>query len=133
MKSITSIALCLLLASYSAFPQRPKFERYRVPVLKVKPKPLNIRSHRLARIYRSNLGLQIRTGVNFAGRFIVATIPCAPSCTHIAIVDAATGNAFFPEEFRGQSLQNWDQDIQFRKDSRLFGLNEYNNGDIFKE
>lgn len=103
-KILVGVALlCLLLGN--AFAQEtgtPRFEDYSDFVWRGKVAPLNLRSHPLARKYRTLLGLQIKeAGVNFAGRYTLASVGCGTGCSISAIIDARTGRAFFPNEFLG--------------------------------
>jgi hypothetical protein len=80
----------------------PRFEDYTVAVWRGKPAPLNQRSHRLARKYRTLLSQQLREeGVNFAGHYTLATVGCGAGCSISAIIDARTGRAYFPGELLG--------------------------------
>ena len=78
----------------------PSFNSYPAVVWRGKVAPLNQRSHPLARKYRTVLGEQIRSeGVNFAGHYTLASAGCGTGCSITAIIDARTGQAFFPNEF----------------------------------
>ncbi|HEY0099065.1 MAG TPA: hypothetical protein VGB76_08945 [Pyrinomonadaceae bacterium] len=80
----------------------PRFERYAVAVWRGKVMPLNLRSHALARKYRTLLGQQVKEeGVNFAGHYTLASAGCGTGCSIISIIDARTGRAFFPNELTG--------------------------------
>lgn len=80
----------------------PRFEDYSVFRWMGKVKPLNLRSHPLARKYRTLLRQQVKEeGVNFAGRYTLATVGCGTGCSISAIIDARTGRASFPNELLG--------------------------------
>ena len=79
--------------------KRPRFEDFRVKVWRGKAAPLNLQSHPLARKYRTLIRQQMRdVGVNFAGRYTVASVGCGTGCSITAIVDARTGKAYFPKQ-----------------------------------
>jgi hypothetical protein len=77
----------------------PRFEDFRTKVWRGKIAPLNLQSHPLARKYRTLIREQMRdAGVNFAGHYTVASMGCGTGCSITAIVDARTGNAYFPKQ-----------------------------------
>jgi hypothetical protein len=107
--------------------QPPAFERYPADVWAGKPAPLNLRSHRLARMFRTRIREQLREeGINFAGHYTVAVMGCGTGCSITAIVDARNGRAYFPRMFDGWTSEIGDysfaegEDIRtFKTDSRL--------------
>jgi hypothetical protein len=106
-KKILAVFALLLCLSSAASAQdekasEPRFERYAVAVWRGKAARLDQHSHPLARKYRTHIGQQIKEeGVNFAGRYTLATMGCGTGCSISAIVDARTGRAFFPNELTG--------------------------------
>jgi hypothetical protein len=105
-KIIAGFVLLLILYPHAETPAQetnaPRFENYAVAVRRGKAAPLDQRSHPLARKYRTLINRQIREeGVNFAGRYTLASAGCGTGCSIIAIVDARTGRAFFPSELTG--------------------------------
>ena len=77
----------------------PSFENFRAKVWRVKIAPLNQQSHPLARKYRTLIREQMRdAGLNFAGHYTVASMGCGTGCSISAIIDARTGNAYFPKQ-----------------------------------
>lgn len=105
----------------------PRFEDYSVSVWRGRVAPLNLRSHRHARNYRTLMREQLKeAGVNFAGHYTVASAGCGTGCSISAIIDARTGRAYFPEALFGWTSIMGDYDIpdseeqrSFRADSRL--------------
>lgn len=96
-----ALLLCLL-GNTRAQTSEPRFEKYAVAVWRGKVMPLNLRSHTLARKYRTLLGRQVKEeGVNFSGHYTLATVGCGTGCSISAIIDARTGRAFFPNELLG--------------------------------
>lgn len=82
--------------------QEPKFKQYGVPVWRGKQSPLDLRSHPLARKFRTLIREQMRdAGINFAGHYTVASMGCGTGCSITAIVDTRNGKAFFPDELNG--------------------------------
>ena len=80
----------------------PRFEDFGVAVWRGRVAPLDLRSHSLARMYRTVLRQQLREeGVNFAGHYTLAGAGCGTGCSIRAIIDARTGRAYFPGELYG--------------------------------
>jgi hypothetical protein len=89
-------------ATAAAQEQTPRFEDYGVSVWREKKAPLNLQNHPLARKYRTLIRQQMRDkGVNFAGRYTLASMGCGTGCSITAIVDARTGDANFPKQLSG--------------------------------
>jgi hypothetical protein len=105
----------------------PRFQSFPADVYAGRPAPMNLRSHRLARVYRTLLRQQQRQeGINFAGRYTLATVGCGTGCSITAIIDARDGRAYFPRELEGWTgiVGDWDpaegEDAwEWRADSRL--------------
>lgn len=104
----------------------PRFESYEAPVYAGKPAPLNLRSHRLARMFRTRIREQLQEeGINFAGHYTIAAMGCGTGCSTTAIVDARNGNAYFPQVLDGWSVGPgaWPEEGEdvrnFRVNSRL--------------
>jgi hypothetical protein len=108
-------------------PGAPRFEDYRVAVRRGRVAPLDTRGHALARLYRTLLRRQQREeGVNFAGRYTLASVGCGAGCSITAVIDARTGGARFPLELNGWTGIVGDYDPPegedawtYRADSRL--------------
>jgi hypothetical protein len=65
-------------------------------------------------------------GVNFAGRYTLASVGCGTGCSVSAIIDARNGRAYFPGELNGWTSIVGDYDPPegedlwtYRADSRL--------------
>jgi hypothetical protein len=107
--------------------EAPRFEDYSAKVWRGTFAPLNLRSHPLARTYRTLMRRQLKAeGVNFAGHYTVASAGCGTGCSISAIIDARNGRAYFPDELSGWTSIVGDYDIPegeelrtFRPDSRL--------------
>ena len=108
----------------------PSFRSFPADVWAGRPVPLNLRSHRLARVYRSLLRqLQREEGINFAGHYTLATVGCGTGCSITAFIDSRDGRAYFPRELEGWTGIVGDYDPpegedtwEWRADSRLLRL-----------
>ncbi len=103
-----------------------RFEDYPAVVWRGKPAPLNLRSHPLARKFRTVMRQQLQEGVNFAGHYTLASAGCGTGCSITAVLDARTGQAWFPNELNGWTGIVGDYEIPegedswtYRPDSRL--------------
>lgn len=124
----------LILVFHSSFdaqtPKAPDFKQYPADVYAGKPAPLNLRSHRMARIYRTSIREQLHEqGINFAGHYTIAVMGCGTGCSITAIVDARNGKAYFPRELDGWNVEPGvydfadNEDVRtFRADSRLLKI-----------
>lgn len=93
--AVLVIGICVPV-SFAQKPE-PRFENYSADVYAGKPAPLNLRSHRLARMYRTSIREQLHEeGINFAGHYTLAVMGCGTGCSIVAIVDARNGHAYFP-------------------------------------
>jgi hypothetical protein len=107
----------------------PRFQDYPTPVYAGKAALLNLRTHPLARLYRTRLRAALNEeGINFAGHYTFATIGCGAGCSVNAIVDARTGRAFFPRPLNGWTgiVGDFDREDEYeeqtRADSRLLRM-----------
>ena len=105
----------------------PRFEDFPVSrKFKGKPAPVNLRSHPLARKYRTMLRASAKEGANFAGHYTVAHWGCGSNCWSIAIIDARNGNVYFPQELPSLGVgivlkgDNDEEPLRFSLGSRLF-------------
>lgn len=137
MRILRFIIPCLALAvlveaqSLAQGSDAPRFENYAVAVRRgERVAPLNQRSHPLARKYRTLLRQQLTDeGVNFAGRYTLASVGCGTGCSISALIDARTGRAYFPTELTGWTSIVGDYDPpegeeswKYRADSRLLRI-----------
>lgn len=132
-------ALCACLLSVTAFAQdgaTPDFKDYSAPVYKGRAAILKLRTPQ-ARGYRTRLREGARRAVNFAGRYKLSTWSCGTGCLQTAFIDAKTGNIFFPAELNGfiacyyqpEAVENLEEALQFRKESRLIVMSGYPNSE----
>ncbi|MEP6903452.1 MAG: hypothetical protein ABJA66_17125 [Actinomycetota bacterium] len=130
----------LMLFSFNAFAQKtPLFKQYASKVEKVKVQKVNFASHKRAKTFRTNLSNALKEGVNFAGHFILATWGCGTNCSDSGIIDARTGNVYFPKELEGIGIGFCEIDYEnteplaFKPDSRLLVLSGFKGGDLNSE
>jgi hypothetical protein len=126
MKMLCTAVLLLLLAAAPALAQLPGFEqkhfdaKYDYPDFPVgetfrgKPAPVDYKSHRLARIYRTVITEGAKEGTNFAGHYIFVHWGCGSNCSASAVVDAKTGKVYEGPASGGG--------FDFRLDSRMLTL-----------
>ena len=118
MRTLRFLVVCLSLAAAADVrplaqqTDAPRFKDYPAAVRHGRAAPLDLRSHPLARKYRTLLRQQLREeGVNFAGRYTLASAGCGTGCSISAIIDARNGRAYFPREFSGWTGIVGDYDL----------------------
>lgn len=125
---LTTIISLLLCAAIFAQDATPKFNQYSAKVEKATAKTVNLKSHKMARMFRTSLRESLKGGVNFAGKYIVSVTGCGTGCVQARIINAKTGAVYFPEPLMGVS---WTSEIgdsemlDYKKNSRLFIVNGY--------
>jgi hypothetical protein len=135
------LLVVLFLASGSiGFAQSttPTFRQYAAKVLKPKNVRVNLKSHKNANMFRTNLRNAAKEGVNFAGHYILTTWGCGTNCSQSAIIDARNGRVFFPSILEGAGfgfceLPDDTEPIVFRPNSRLLILSGFKGGDLSSE
>lgn len=121
----------IVVFSLNIFGQNtPTFAKYSVKVQKKTVNEVNLKSHRDARMFRTNLRNSFKEGVNFAGSFILSSWGCGTSCLQTAIIDGKKDVAFFPKILQGSSfgfdeLSDKEESLEFKKNSRLLIINGY--------
>ena len=133
---LAALTICACAAPYAARAQArtaraerpaPRFEDYPVrEVYRGRPAPLRLDSP-TARMFRTRLREDSRTGPNFAGRYTFVFWGCGTGCAQSAVVDAATGRVFFPPLEFHDIPDAEDEEARrrvFRLDSRLLVLTE---------
>lgn len=113
----------------------PTFTRYAARVEKIRNVRVNLKSHKHANGYRTNLRNAAKEGVNFAGHYILTTWGCGTNCSQSAIIDARNGRVFFPDELEGTifgfcDLPDDTEPIVYQADSRLLVLSGFKGGDF---
>lgn len=137
---IVLLTALLLAVSSVGFTQSttPAFTQYAVKVAQIKNVRVNLKSHRDANRFRTNLRNAAKEGVNFAGHYILTTWGCGTNCSQSAIIDARNGRVFFPDQLEGAGfgfceLPDETEPIVYHADSRLLVLNGFKGGDLSQE
>ncbi len=131
MRSTLLILFVLVVLSFQATAQTaadPAFAKYKVRVEKLKPVTVDLKSHKNARMFRTNLREAAKGGVNFAGHYTIATWGCGTNCSESGIIDQRNGRVFFPRQLAGagNDLAAWSEDLDtlvFKPGSNLLILN----------
>ena len=136
---IKFVLLFTILSAFSslAFAQSktPTFAQYAAKVETIKNVRVNLKSHKYANTFRTNLRNAAKEAVNFAGHFILTTWGCGTNCSQTAIIDARNGRVFFPDQLQEigigycESLEDAEP-IVSQADSRLLVLNGFKGGDL---
>ena len=136
IKCLFLTALCLALTSVGyAQSKTPTFGQYVAKVETIKNVRVNLKSHKYANTFRTNLRNAAKEGVNFAGHFILTTWGCGTNCSQTAIIDARSGRVFFPDQLQEigigycESLEDAEPLVS-QADSRLLVLNGFKGGDL---
>jgi hypothetical protein len=134
---LTAFFLAVSL-SVSAQSPTPTFTQYAAKVERINNVKVNLRSHKNANMFRTNLRNAAKEGVNFAGHYILTTWGCGTNCSQSAIIDARNGKVFFPRELEGAGfgfceLPDDTEPIVTQADSRLLILNGFKGGDLSVE
>jgi hypothetical protein len=127
--------LCVCFLTIPASAQgdaAPRFGDYTEAVFKGRAAALKLTTP-LARSYRTRLREGARRAVNFAGRYKLHTWSCGTGCLQMALIDAKTGNVFFPAELNGfiacyygsEPVESLEEALQFQKGSRLIVMSGY--------
>jgi hypothetical protein len=102
----------------------PKFAAFPTTVEEARVKAIDFKRNPDARTFRTRLSEALRSGVNFAGHYVVAGWGCGTGCISGAIIDTRTGNVYWPEQFN--AMATWygesdytDKPVDYRKNSRL--------------
>lgn len=108
----------------------PKYDEYPAKVEHKIARKINLKSHSEAKFFRTNLKRALTNSeINFAGKYILTYWGCGSGCTQGAIIDAQTGNVFFPLELQGVyagglSLGKHEM-LEYKKNSNLLVINGY--------
>jgi hypothetical protein len=134
---IVLLAAILLAFGSTVFAQStaPTFTQYAAKVEKRRNVKVNLRSHKHANTFRTNLRNAAKEGVNFAGHYILTTWGCGTNCSQTAIIDARNGRVFFPDQLAGAGFGFCEfpddtEPIVYQADSRLLVLNGFKGGDL---
>src|SRR5215207_3473173 len=101
------------------FEDYPASEVYKGPVADVRL------DSRRARMFRTRLREDSRTGPNFAGRYAVVVWGCGTGCAQMGVVDSKTGRVYFPPVEYMDIPDVEDAEVRsqwFRLDSRMLRI-----------
>ena len=106
--------------------ESPRFEDYPVKeIYRGRVAPVILDTHR-ARMFRTRLREDSRTGTNFAGHYTVVFWGCGTGCAQLAVVDARTGRVYWPPldyvDIPGSDEEDPARHPNFRPDSKLLVL-----------
>jgi hypothetical protein len=139
IKIVLLTALILAFSSIGlAQSTAPTFTQYAAKVEKTKNVKVNLKSHKDANMFRTNLRNAAKEGVNFAGHYILTTWGCGTNCSQSAIIDARNGRVFFPSELAGAGFGFCEfpddtEPMVHKANSRLLILNGFKGGDLSVE
>ncbi|MCX6220021.1 MAG: hypothetical protein NTZ69_03440 [Bacteroidia bacterium] len=134
MNKIIAVAIAICFSIITNAQDIPAYSNFPVKLEKKEAGKVNLSSHPKANNYRTNLKNALKNNeVNFAGKYIIAQWGCGTCCTETVIIDAKTGNVFFPVELQGVlagGLAMGDHDmVEYKKDSRLLVIYGYAGSD----
>jgi hypothetical protein len=114
---VSSMLACLIFNTICPAQGRvfPTFEKFRVSVTDSRSRQPNLRSHKKARLFRTNLRNAAKKGINFAGHYVLTFWGCGTNCASAAIIEAKSGRVYFPPQL----------------DQFVWGLEMYNHVDNF--
>jgi hypothetical protein len=102
IKLLLLLVTCTFVFASAALGQvKPTFSQYAVKVENLRSASVNLKSHRDAERFRTNLRNAARGRVNFAGHYILTEWGCGTNCSQTAIIDARNGTVYFPDELAG--------------------------------
>ena len=132
-KTVLAIGTFFLMATFVSAQKIPSFATYKVKVGNKISKRPNLASNKNARMYRTNLRNAAQEGVNFAGKYVLASWGCGTGCLEAAIINARTGQVFFPSVLQGISagfcdLPDYTETLVYKPDSRLLVLSGFKGG-----
>jgi hypothetical protein len=139
IKFVLLTALLMALSSIGlAQSTTPTFTRYAAKVENIKNVRVNLKSHKDANMFRTNLRNAAKEGVNFAGHYILTTWGCGTNCSQSAIIDARNGRVFFPGVLAGAGFGFCDlpddaEPVVYKANSRLLVLSGFKGGELEQE
>jgi hypothetical protein len=99
---LSVFAAILFALSSAALGQKvPTFSQYKAAAEKKRVITVDLKSHKDARMFRTNLRNAAKGGVNFAGHYVLTGWGCGTNCSQWAIIDARNGRVYFPKQFAG--------------------------------
>jgi len=109
-----------LVCAQAAVTQSLRFQKYPAQVFSGPVAAAKISSPR-ARMYRTVIRKGAKEGPNFAGHYTIVVWGCGLNCRQLAIVDARSGEVFFPSNLMQVNFlfEDTEEFLQFRKNSGL--------------
>ncbi len=126
-KLLLLAALALSISSVASGQKLPTFSQYKTPVDKKRVITVDLKSHKDARMFRTNLRNAAKGGVNFAGHYVLTGWGCGTNCSQWAIIDARNGRVYFPKQFAGVGFGfciRRRRDNEIFEDLHLFGFGQ---------
>lgn len=135
IKIVLLVTLFLACGSIGFAQSTPTLTQYAVKVENIRNVKVNLKSHKNANMFRTNLRNAAKEGVNFAGHYILTTWGCGTNCSQSAIIDARNGRVFFPNELEGAGFGFCDlpddtEPSVYKANSRLLILSGFKGGDL---
>src|SRR5262245_4303970 len=120
MKRSFLMILFSLVCAQAAVTQSLRFQKYPAQVFSGPVAAAKISSPR-ARMYRTVIRKGAKEGPNFAGHYTIVVWGCGLNCRQLAIVDARSGEVFFPSNLMQVNFlfEDTEEFLQFRKNSGL--------------
>lgn len=108
------------------FDQPIEFSKFQVDTFRGKKRPINYKSHLLAKQFRTIITETYKNeGLNFGGHYTIATWGCGTSCQYGAIIDFKTGNVY--------PIPNASGGYNYKKNSRLLVVNPPDNSGYYDD
>lgn len=124
MKPLILLSIVSVL-SVTVFAQKPSYNEYAVRLEKKTAKVVNLKSNPKANEFQTNLKNALANNqINFAGKYILKHWGCGTACVQAALIDAQTGEVYFPEILQG-IIQGYNEAfakheiLEFKKNSKL--------------
>ncbi len=128
MKIILTTLISMLLFT-AANAQTPTFAKYAAKVETATAKKIKTAGNKDANDFRTTLRKSLKSGVNFGGHYTLSFMGCGTGCLITAIIDAKTGDVYFPDRLFGTAHGYGEIDkkdtLEYRKNSRLIIVNGY--------
>jgi len=120
------VVLTIATTAYGQAGSTPKFRQFPVKLEKARVRSIDFKKNPEAGTFRTRLSEALKGGVNFAGHYVVAGWGCGTGCLSGAIIDARTGDVYWPEQFNAMAVLftkgEYAQPIDYRQHSRLLVL-----------
>ena len=127
MKRAVLLAIFTVISTVAMLAQSrplPNFTAYPAAVERPRVRSIDFNKNPDARSLHTRLTAGLRSGVNFAGHYVLVGWGCGTGCISGAIIDARTGNVIWPEQLSGIGVyyagdSYADEPVAYKKNSRL--------------